>query len=480
MHSACDQSALAIRPHTSELAARWREIGAWRDITLAQALATAAWQHTGARAIFHSASRPAVTTVGEMHRRGLALASALQRIGVRQGDCVALQVPTWIEGAWLLHAAAALGCTIVPLVHILGPAEVSYILRAAGARIFVTPDRWRNIDYLERLSKLDHIPTLERVIVIGEHGPRDAVLWKDLLAAAGGEVQPSAARADDLAVLLYTSGTTSAPKGVEHSSQTLLAEMHTLQQARAEPQAVTLGPWPAGHIAGLMTILHCALDGAPTIFMDQWDANDAAALIERHAIRSMSATPYHLTSLLDAAATLGHDIGTLYDCLVGATTVPPQLVARCQALGLATYRSYGSTEHPTVTTGHPADPLNARLSTDGRCTLGNEVRIVDDDGQDVLPGRDGEVVTRGPELFIGYRDTQTNRQAFLPGGWFLTGDVGQLDPTGQLTITDRKKDIIIRGGENISSRAVEDILLKHPAIADVAAVAMADKALGER
>jgi non-ribosomal peptide synthetase component E (peptide arylation enzyme) len=214
--------------------------------------------------------------------------------------------------------------------------------------------------------------------------------------------------------------------------------------------------------------------------MDQWDPAAAAMLIERHGIGHMSATPYHLISLLDAAEADGRDIRSLRDCLVGAATVPPQLVARCDAVGMNTYRCYGSSEHPTATVGRASDPLKLRLETDGRCTPGTEVRIVDDTGQDVPSGHEGEVALRGPELFSGYQREELNAQAFLPDGWFLTGDVGRVDAEGNLTITDRKKDIIIRGGENISSRAVEDALLRHPGIADAAAVAMPDPVLGER
>ena len=466
-------------PH---VVARWREIGAWSDLTLGQAFARGAAVYSDVVATFHSASHPASSTLGQMHRDVLRVASALQRIGVRSGDVVALQVPTWLESAWLVGATAVLGCVIVPLVHILGPADVSYVLRESRARLLVVPDHWRNIDYLDRLAKLDKPSTLEQTIIIGEpggRGPTDVILWKDLLDRAG-DLKPSVIHPDDLAVLLYTSGTTAAPKGVQHTSRTLLAEMHTMGAAREDPRMPSLAPWPAGHIAGLLAILHLCIDGAPTVFMDQWNADEAAMLIERHCLGHMSATPFHLISLLGAAEAAGRQLGSLRDCMVGAATVPPQLVARCDAVGMNTYRCYGSSEHPTVSVGRPSDPLELRMATDGRLTAGTEVRIVDDEGRDLPSGADGEVATRGPELFGGYQREDLNSQAFLPGGWFLTGDVGRLDLEGNLTITDRKKDIIIRGGENISSRAVEDVLLQYPAIADAAAVAMPDPALGER
>ena len=178
----------------------------------------------------------------------------------------------------------------------------------------------------------------------------------------------------------------------------------------------------------------------------------------------------------DAAS---RDLSSLQQYLVGAAPVPPSLIARCQLQGLAVYHCYGSSEHPTVTSGVIGDPLDKQLYTEGRAIAGVEMRFVDDSGADVPEGHDGEICTRGPELFDGYLDEGLNAVAFLPGGWFRTGDIGRLDADGYLLITDRKKDIIIRGGENISSKEVEALLLLHPAVADAAVVAAPDERMGE-
>jgi acyl-CoA synthetase (AMP-forming)/AMP-acid ligase II len=159
--------------------------------------------------------------------------------------------------------------------------------------------------------------------------------------------------------------------------------------------------------------------------------------------------------------------------------VPSTLIERCAARGLNTFRSYGSSEHPTVTTGFPTDAMEKRLTTEGKAMAGSEMRFVNDDGDDVAEGADGEIVTRGSELFAGYFDSSLNAAAMLPGGWYRTGDIGHLDPDGYLVISDRKKDIIIRGGENISSREVEDIILADPTVLDAAVVAWPDARMGE-
>jgi non-ribosomal peptide synthetase component E (peptide arylation enzyme) len=215
------------------------------------------------------------------------------------------------------------------------------------------------------------------------------------------------------------------------------------------------------------------------VLADQWDAGTAAELIERHAINSSSFTPFHLSGILDAADRDRRDWSSLTNCLVGAAPVPAGLIARAEARGLRPYRSYGSSEHPTVTAGNSDDPIEKRLGTEGRLTRGNEMAFVDEEGRFLPDGEEGELVTRGPELFLGYLDASLDGEAFLPGRWFRTGDIGRRDADGYLVITDRKKDVIIRGGENISSREVEDILFTHPDIVEAAVVAAPDARMGE-
>jgi acyl-CoA synthetase (AMP-forming)/AMP-acid ligase II len=187
-------------------------------------------------------------------------------------------------------------------------------------------------------------------------------------------------------------------------------------------------------------------------------------------------TPFHLTGVLDAADRDARDLSSLTDIVLGATPVPSALIERCAGRGMRPYRSYGSSEMPSVTMGRPDDPLEKRLTTEGRPMPGAEIRFVDDEGNDVV---EGELAVRGPELFLGYADEALNQNAFLPGGWFLTGDIGRFDPDGFLRITDRKKDVIIRGGENIASREVEEVLASHPAIREAAVVAAPDARMGE-
>jgi acyl-CoA synthetase (AMP-forming)/AMP-acid ligase II len=436
-----------------------------------------------ARMIFHSDEHPAEATLAEMHARSLALAGALRSIGLGPGDVVAIQVPNWLEGALIFQAAMILGVVTLPIIHIYGPAEVGFVLRQSGARAFICPARWRHIDYLARLEQLDRsaLPRLEHVIVIGDAAPAGALRWRQLVARGDTSFAPPRVSSDDVCMLVYTSGTTAEPKGVQHTHNSLLAEVRSIRRTLdAGGAGASLAAFPAGHIAGVLGLARLYVHGISTVLMDAWNADHAAELIERHRIASSAGTPFFLIGLLDAAARAGRELGSLGGYLVGAASVPPALVERAERAGVPTYRSYGSSEHPTITSGAPEEPLAKRATTDGRVTPNNEVRILDDDGRELPPGRAGEIVSRGPELFVGYRDESLDLDSFLPGGWFKTGDVGVLDGDGFLAITDRKKDIIIRGGENISSKEVEDVLAQHPAVSEAAVVASPDARYGER
>ncbi|WP_280490037.1 AMP-binding protein [Nocardia carnea] len=419
-----------------------------------------------------------VTTVGEIHTLAQRAAAALQEWGVGPGDSVAVQLPNWMEVSVAYEAVLLAGAILVPIVHIYGPNEVRFILEQSGARVLIQPDRWRSIDYADRVAEYLDIPTLEYVVVVGDIVPTGAWRWERLVTAESEYTRP-ACNADDIALLIYTSGTTSAPKGVQHSHNSLLAEQKAAPQ-HLDPggDSVQLVSFPPGHIAGVGNILRPLLHGRNTVYMDTWNPALAVDLIATYHVTATSGTPFHLTGLLD----LGDDAGkltTLREFLVGAATVPEDLVRRAAAVGIRTYRCYGSTEHPTVTSGSATDPEDARLGTDGSPLPGVRVRIIDATGGEVPAGVEGEVVSRGPDQFVGYKDASLNVSAFTADGWMRTGDLGRLDTDGRLTITDRIKDVVIRAGETISSGQLEDVLATHPAVAEGAIVAAPDPRYGE-
>jgi len=444
-------------------------------------LASGAAAHSGCTITFASTERPASLTLAQIQADALRTAAALHRLGLRAGDVLAVQLPNWPETASLYFGAAALGLVLLPIVPTYGPSEVSFILRDANAKAFVMPARHRRADAVRDLARLGEQPSLDHRIVVGDPVPDDAIGWDDLRASGRIEIPPPPQDASALALIVYTSGTTAAPKGVQHSHDSVVAELRTSPTPPPDiPGTVSLQPFPAGHTAGLVAILAPAIHGYPTILMDVWDPHVAARLVAEHRVTAMAGTPVLVSTLFDAGDEEGLDLSTLRHGTTGGAGVPPSLIERVDARGFSLCRCYGATEGPSVTASPPNAPLEKRAYTDGRPLEGVRLRILDDTARDLGAGEQGEIAVIAPESFIGYTDPALNEAAFTDDGFFLTGDIGYVDADGYLTITDRKKDIIIRGGENISSKEVEDVLVRHPGVHEAAVVAFPDPRLGER
>lgn len=434
----------------------------------------------GALAVFHSLQHGTSTfTLEQMHKQAERLARGFSRLGLGKGDVLAIQLPNTLENAIAHLAAARLGIVVLPIVSIYGAKELNFILEDAGARALVlsgTTDAHRTARLLSSLECAD----VEHFIICGQTPNQTGISrLEELLEGEGDIPDPAKVNPSDIALILYTSGTTSLPKGVLHSHESLLAEFFAQTDQGKDQVGIVLSPWPPGHIAGTIGLLGHSLLGRDSVIMQRWDANAAAQLIENYRVEQTSGTPLHLMGILDAASTGGYDLSSLKRFITGATTVPETIVAAAIARDISAVRSYGSTEFPTATQSNTDDPLEKRLKTDGRPMPGCDIRIVDEDLNDLPIGSDGEILIRGPERAISYTDPFRTAEAFLDDGWFRTGDIGRLDAEGFMTVTDRKKDIIIRGGENISSLEVEDLILQIPGVQEVAAIAAPHERLGE-
>jgi acyl-CoA synthetase (AMP-forming)/AMP-acid ligase II len=452
-------------------------VGAGRPQTLPHAILATARTRPDVPVIFHDAEYCEAVSLADLVDRAARCATAFLSLGVQPGDTVAVQVPSRIEGVIAQAAAVLAGAVLVPVVPIYGPHELGFILRESRARLLVTPDRWGRRDYLGDLHRLGGCPDLSSVAVIADSVPQRYKDFRQLVNGSEPLATPTAAAPDDVCLLVYTSGTTGQPKGVQHTHTTLLAELRTRLTGVAA-DSVILAAFPSGHVAGTLGLLRMLLQGVPHVVMDTWDATSAARLINEHGVTATGGTPFFLTTLLDLADEV--DLSCLREYGVGGASVPPNVIERAHQHGITAFRAYGSSEHPTISGGSSEDTLDKRAHTDGRLLDGVEVRIVGDALQNLPAGTPGEILSRGPELFIGYRDSALDADAFLPGRWFRTGDIGVLDPDGYLTITDRRKDLIIRGGENLSSKLIEDILAEHEAVAEASVVAVPDPLYGER
>ncbi len=462
---------------------RWYDLGWYSNATIGQRVLTVA------------AERPATTftyigkdssqrqyTLGEIDRRSTSMAINLQRLGFAPGETLAVLMPNCIEFAIVYCAAMKAGMLFLPIVHYYGRAEVQYILRQSKARVFIVPTTTGRHDYVGLAQSLD-VPDLRLRYAFGSGDTGDLTHWDELeRPVPGARLADPAVSPDSVCAMVYTSGTTAEPKGVRHTHNSLLSNVRGLRETWAGngPGCVTMQMLPAGHIAGIMSMNTALFHGGDAVFLETWIPEQAAAVIEEFGITSTSGSAFFVRGLFDAVQQLGTDTSTLQQVTLGAAGVPASLVIAVDAIGWKAVRSYGSSEQLVATTTPNTAPLELRAHTDGVPIGADEISIVDDEGNHLPADAVGEVAMRGPTQFAGYLGDDLNREAFIADGWFRTGDVGFLNREGYLTITDRKKDIIIRGGENISSQEVEALLVQHPAIADVAVVAAPDERYGER
>jgi acyl-CoA synthetase (AMP-forming)/AMP-acid ligase II len=472
--------AWPLRGGPAEVAARYVREGFWTDDTLGAVLAGALSTHPERVFRVRSQRRPFVGTLGGLHDLALRVAGGLRARGVGPGDVVAFQLPNWMEAAATFYATSFLGAVMVPIVHFYGPKEVGYILARSEAKAYVVADRFGHADYLALIEQVrPELPALETVAVVGDDVPAGTVPFAALLEGppldGPAPVDPTAP-----AVVAYTSGTTSEPKGVIHTHRTLLCEMRQLGAAQAKGAGPSLWGLPVTHASGMLgALLLPVVKDQPVHLIDVWDPGVILAAMLEDQLGSGSGATFFLTSLLDHPDIGPEHLRLMRHIGLGGSSIPAAVTERATALGLVVSRMYGSTEHPSTTASPYEDPVDKRVHTDGKPLPGVELRLVDDDDRDVAPGQPGEILSRGPDCCMGYTDPALTARAFTADGWYRTEDVGVLDANGYLTIVDRKKDIIIRGGENVSALEVEELLTRMPGVAEVAVVAAPDARLGE-
>jgi cyclohexanecarboxylate-CoA ligase len=469
-----------LRPtHVPALRDSYRRAGLWRGETLADAFAATASRRPDAVALVDGAVR---VGFAELVARAERAAAGLAALGVGSGDTVAVQLPNWHETLVAYLAIARLGAVITPVLPSHRERELGFVLQASGARVLLVPGVHRNCDHRRLVARVRaDTPALVRVIVVRDRAEDDGVAWTDV-AASTADAPPPPRDAEAVVLLLHTSGTTADPKGVLHSHETLLAEARSLGPVHGiGPDDVTLMPSPLAHVSGIVhAFLVPGVHGARAVLMDRWEPAHALELIARERVTYMVGAPTFLRDLARHSDLAMHDVSSfrLFSC--GGADVDPALVRdAADRLHCVAKRVYGSSEFPTITTTGPDDPPARRIDSDGRPIGAAELRLVDEDGAILPAGREGEVQARGPECFLGYRDAAHGADAFTPDGWFRTGDLGVVDADGFLRISGRKKDIIIRKGENISAREVEDLVAMHPAVVEVAVVGLPDPVAGE-
>src|SRR4029453_8820752 len=457
--------------------------GWWTDETLGTVVARQLAAHPTATVAIWSRSRGWQGSYADIDGEARRLVTLLRDMGLEAGESVAFQLPNWREAVVSFAALALGGYVLVPIVPIYGRKEVAFVLEQSGAAAYISPLAYGHVDYGAIVETA--APTSLRLhVVVGDaEVPPSSTRLARIGWAACAQRTPAIdlprVQPDEVAVLAYTSGTTSDPKGVIHDHRTMLSELRHMEDW-ITPENPNLMGSPVAHATGMLgAVLGPLATGQDIHLIDRWDPAHALEVMLEAGIGGGTGAPVFLASLMDHPDFTPDHAALMGRVGLGGAPVPVALGERAGAHGIAIIRAYGSPEHPSTTGCRFEDPADRRHRTDGRALPGVELRLVDEKGADVPAGSPGEILSRGPDLCLGYTDPTLTAAAFDDDGGYHSGDVGGLDEHGFLTITDRVKDIIIRGGENISAAEVEQALQTLPRVAEIAVVAAPDERLGE-
>lgn len=408
------------------------------------------------------------------------LARGLTQLGIKRGDVISLQLPNWWQFHVLHLAALRIGAVTNPLMPIFRERELDFMLGLAESKLLVVPRHFRGFDHEAMAKRLQpNLPALRHVLVVGGEG--DAAFERLFANAAGaaGFIRPDPC---DVIQLLYTSGTTGEPKGAMHISNTLFSNVIPYaERLGLTNRDVVLMSSPMAHQTGFMYGLMMALYlGAKNVLQDIWVPEQAADIIEAEgATFTMASTPF-LNDLAEVAQRRPEAFRTFRIFLAGGAPIPRVLARRAaEALGASIVSGWGMTENGAICIGKLGDPPEKSFETDGCPLPGVEIRVVDPNGIVLPPGEEGQLQARACSNFVGYLK-RPELNGIDADGWFDSGDLARIDTEGYVRITGRSKDIIIRGGENIPVVEIEQLLYRHPAVQELAIVAMPDPRLGER
>jgi acyl-CoA synthetase (AMP-forming)/AMP-acid ligase II len=471
---------LAPLPRAAPRTRLYRSRGLQSDRSATRCLETTAQRFGAVTALVDLTDGNRAITYAALHDDVTRLVATWRRAGLKPGDPILMHAPNSRELVTATWAAFQGGFVAVPVVDLFRTHELRQVVRQLGPAAFVAvaEDRgFYSARVLDEIAGELGIAAAPRLILRGEQAG-----WMTFEEAVGGpseDGEPADVGPDEPAAIAFTSGSTSEPKGVVHSSTTLFAEVHQQQWAKAIGWrdrgyvGVTIA-----HLAGLLNALLLPASVAATVVLSRSQslARTAEEILE-HEVTQASGP----TTILDAIIERCDDPSrlALRRWWTGGMTVSPERIARAGALGIAPFRTYGMTEFPTVTQCSELDSPRQRLETDGRLPPGVECVAVDEQRQPLPAGAEGELRVRGPEQMLGYLDPGQHAEAVDADGWLYTGDLGLVDHEGCVLIRGRLKEIINRGGEKLSARDIEDVANRHPAIKRVAVVAVPDARYGE-
>ena len=463
--------------------AAYRQQGLWGDASLADY-----WQQTACAMPDKIAvvdNHGASYTYSALDHAASCLANWMLAKGIESGDRIAFQLPGWCEFTVIYLACLKIGAVSVPLLPSWREAELVWVLNKCQAKMFFAPTLFKQTRPVDLILPLQNqLPQLQQIVGVDKLAPATSSLSLSQIIADNTPLTTAiTTHGDELAAVLFTSGTEGLPKGVMLTHNNILAsERAYCARLNLTWQDVFMMPAPLGHATGFLHgVTAPFLIGARSVLLDIFTPDACLALLEQQRCTCMLGAPPFVYDLLNVLEKQPADLSALRFFLCGGTTIPKKVARECQQLGIKLLSVYGSTESSPHAEVNLDDPLSRFMHTDGYAAAGVEIKVVDDARKTLPPGCEGEEASRGPNVFMGYFDEpELTARALDEEGWYYSGDLCRMDEAGYIKITGRKKDIIVRGGENISSREVEDILLQHPKIHDACVVAMPDERLGER
>ncbi|EEA01848.1 AMP-dependent synthetase and ligase [Burkholderia sp. H160] len=411
----------------------------------------------------------------EFHASALECASWLHHHGVQAGSVVAWQLPTRIDSAVVCWALARLGATQVPVIHAYREREIREVTRQSRPAFFITPSADASEDYTARVARAVEGESELAILVVPER-------W----APIASSLPPAPGAIDGTVVRwhYYTSGTSSRPKAVLHTDHSLMAAgrgMATLLGMRSDDIG-SVG-YPFAHVGGVAYLAASLGVGASVVLLERFIPSEAVSAYRRYGVTFGGGSTAHYQALLaEQRRRPGITVMPALKVLAGGGASKPATLFHQvkQELGCAIVHAYGLTEAPISTFNSPDDSDEQLANSDGIPIPGVELRIARTDGSVAEPGESGEILVRGPNVCRGYLDETLTRDLFDEHGFLRTGDVGYIRPDGRLRVTGRIKDVIIRKGENITALEIEELLLTHPKVRDVAVIGLPDDERGER
>ncbi len=458
----------------------YRTRGLWDDVTLP------------VRVSHHAATRPDALAVVDEHRRATyreladdagALGAALSERGVGPGRVVSIQLPNRYEAAVAAVAVLSTGAVVNPLLPNYRQRELTHVFATADPVAVVVPAEYRGCDHRALVAAVATETGAEPLVVVVDGEPGAGAVAFDALVAAGRGATLADRPAEAVSELIFTSGTEAQPKAIMHTEQTAGFSVRIAHHdLGVGDHDVVWMPSPVGHSTGFNYGLRFALHhGLPLVLQDRWDAGTALRLVQEHHCSYTLAATTFLQDLTERAEVEGVRLDSLRLFGSGGAPVPPKLVDAAADQGIQVLRLYGSTEVLVGTWNRPESTPEQRRLTDGVAMSHVELAVVDDEGTPVAEGESGELKVRGPNTCVGFfADPERTAATFDADGWVRSGDLVQVDGDGHLTVVGRKKEIIIRGGINITPREIEELLVAFPEVERAAVIGLPDERLGER